>query len=452
MESLPLEVLQQIFRWATEIVGALDTSYVSPMDVPWDPDGEIFERKHWAAMETKRAIAQVSRDWRVIAARYLYETVLITAPQLPALATFLQTNSVRADHYLKRLHVHLGRRDDPTCAALYKIWPLCPNLKIFFIHFGYLDMARLGSSRRPVAQESVPILRKLFEMDGSPASTLHVLRCSNLKPRNRLEDLRVALGSLTSLRCLFIHLCEKEIIEVPPESFRRTSIHPEVHSLILTAGKGQGRAFLNALNWEFPSLRSLMLCGSRSLKCNFLVKHAPRLQVSSYPCPVPAKHTALDVILHAEEELLPPTAPPSFAHRLGITFPQSPSLLHCPGARRTWTHTMSTLLTALILSPTPPFPHLKIIRLLDAPRWALPKPRMNGLLFNFWIRWSGILISKGVKIESPDGKEIACLSKNPNGVVVCGRKMRGSTVGTGMEEAWPDMFSEDSEEEYEEYL
>jgi len=91
-------------------------------------------------------------------------------------------------------------------------------------------------------------------------------------------------------------------------------------------------------------------------------------------------------------------------------------------------------------------PDLKTLRLMDAPRFALPKERMNGLMWAFWEKWLGRWKERGVVFEGPGG---VVIDWPEGGVVVA--PMRSGEEGNGGGGGEYDEDEDEEEEEEEAY-
>ncbi|KAI0081953.1 hypothetical protein K474DRAFT_1768178 [Panus rudis PR-1116 ss-1] len=139
IQSLPLELLLEIFRYATFVPGSRDLTPLDPFAPAVPSSFALAVNSPVLAMRTKCTLVGVCKEWRQISLEVLFEHVLVTGPrkaglvlsalELPCLE---QGDQVGNGRWVRHIEVNASTRDACGVAFLSiiaKIISRCPNLR-----------------------------------------------------------------------------------------------------------------------------------------------------------------------------------------------------------------------------------------------------------------------------------------------------------------------------------
>jgi hypothetical protein len=267
LPTLPPELWLKIFRHATDVPGAFDTSLLPPTSTQaraWTIHPSTF----YPSISNKTMLALVCKEWRTVSMELLYESICITSSEssLFALKDFLQSNFEIVSHdnelyhthyphialFTKRLTFDFHTRhfskwsyiEDECIASIFR---LCHNLRIFFAPLRFDGEENEQSLTPSLIQGYCPYLR-LFSWLPTHNQRLYSMLIAPAHHVKHLQYLSLSLGDATL--------------------YDEQASFPILHTLNLRNDAFPNRElaisdFLdNAIQWDIPKLRAIIVRGA----------------------------------------------------------------------------------------------------------------------------------------------------------------------------------------------
>jgi hypothetical protein len=165
---LPHEIWRIIFRFATDVPGAFDTSPFPPFSN--EPRSFLNARyTHYRdEYRARRALPCVCRSWWHLATEFLYQHLYIRSrDQLPSVIKSLQRDVTisparRVGYYVKRIYITACGLWTINDRVLGKILKSCPNIVVFGMQFPILGALEKREFNSLVQRWQGSRLRHLF--------------------------------------------------------------------------------------------------------------------------------------------------------------------------------------------------------------------------------------------------------------------------------------------------